>query len=268
MMSIAALVMPMSVSAATPAERRAEREANRQERMADRQDNREERIAERQDNRQEAFCSRFTQQAERITDNLAEHRSKFEERKENRVNRLETHRDGREAKLDENRSGADERRNAMYARLEARATTDAEKAAVATFKKTVEDAVDVRRDAVDAAIADFRKGVDAAIAGRKDDMDSAVSKFKSAVEAALAKAKSDCEGGADPETVRTNFKNSLQAARKILIADRQAADKVGEQVKKLAETRRIAVKAALDAFKATVEVARAELKEVFGEASP
>ena len=41
-----------------------------------------------------------------------------------------------------------------------------------------------------------------------------------------------------------------------------------EQVKKLAETRRIAVKAALDAFKATVEVARAELKEVFGEASP
>ena len=96
-------------------------------------------------------------------------------------------------------------------------------------------------------------------------MDDAVAKFKNAVEAALDKAKSDCDSGANPETVRTNFKNSLATARKALVADRQSADKVGEQVKKLAETRRATVKKALDDFKATVEAARAELKKAFGE---
>ncbi|MEK9151151.1 MAG: hypothetical protein AAB547_00800 [Patescibacteria group bacterium] len=268
MLSIAAVVMPLSVSAATFEERQAEREENRQERAAEMKANREERVAERQENRQEAFCNRFTENAEKIASNLAERRGKFEDRRENRANTLETRRDGREAKLDGNRTEADERRSAMYARLEARATTDAQKAAVAEFKKTVEEAVDTRRDAVDAAIAEFRKGVDAAIAGRKDDMESAVSQFQSEVVAALGKAKSDCADGANPETVKTNFRNSLAAARTALQNDRKDADKVGEQVKKLAETRRIAVRKALDDFRSAVEAARVELKKAFGEASP
>lgn len=265
LLSIAALVMPASVLAITPEERQAEREAARQEKVAETKANREAKVAEMKENRQEAFCSRFAEQAGKIADNLADRRSKIEERKGNRVNTFETRRDDREAKLEGGRSQADERRNALYQKLEERAKTDAEKAAVKEFKKTVEEAVDTRRDAVDAAIELFRKDVDAAISGRKDDMESAASSFKSAIESALSKAKSDCESGANPETVRSNFKNSLQAARTVLQDDRQDADKVGAQVKAYAETRRTAVKAAVDEFKATVEAARLELKEVFGE---
>jgi hypothetical protein len=196
---------------------------------------------------------------------MADRRSKLEERKGNRVSTLETQRDEREAKLAGNRSGADEKRNALYGQLEARIETDEQKAAVKAFKKVIEAAVEKRRDAVDVAISEFRTGVDAAVAGRKDDMDRRTAAFQSAVEAALAQAKSDCTASANPEIVRTHFKESLAAARTALQNDRKESEKVGAQVKALAETRRIAVQKALDEFKATVEAARIELKKSFGE---
>lgn len=274
--SIMALMMPASVLAMTFEERQTEQSVNRQEkttemnvnregRAAAIKMNREEKVTEIQANQQGAFCSRFAESTGKIGNNLMDRYSKFEARQGNRMNILETNRGEREAKLEGSRSQADERRNEMYQKLEARAKTDAEKTAVEEFKKTVEAAIDTRRAAVDAAIAQFRKDVDAAISGRKDDMESAAADFKSAVEAAMNKTKADCEDGTDPETVRSNFKNSLQVARTALQNDRQGADKVGEQVRTSAEVRRVAVKKTLDEFKATVGSARFELKQAFGE---
>lgn len=255
LLSIASLAMPASVWAETPQEtRRAEMKADR-----------EEKIAEMKENHQEAFCSVFTKNAERIAGNLSDRLTKLEARQGNRQSALEARRDDREARLEGSRSAADERRNAMYVKLDTRAESDAQKAAVAEFRKTVEAAVDTRRDAVDAAIALFRKNVDVAISGRKDDMGSAAAKFKSAVEAALNTAKSDCENGTNPETVRSHFKKNLAAARTALQNDRKEADKVGEQVRVSAAARRTDVKNALDVFKAAVEGARVELKKAFGE---
>lgn len=260
-MSVVSLLMPVSVSALTPEERM----DKRQEKMTERQVKQDERMAERKEQRQELFCSRFVENARKISGNLTERRSQLKERKDNRGNMVETRRNEREMKLQGNRSDADERRTAMYEKLSKRAKTDEQQAALAVFKKTVEEAVETRRDAVDLAISEFRRGVDQAVAGRKDDMETAGERFKTAVEANLDQAQKGCENGTDQATIRTDFKSGLQSARAALANDRKASDKVGEQVKALAEIRRGAVKKALDEFKATLASARAELKKAFGE---
>lgn len=264
---MAVLVVP-AVTLAQPLEKneRVQKQQEKQEeKRAEIQARKEERVQAIQERRQEAFCSRFSKEAERLAKNLAERRSKFDERKEDRIVKTENKAAERDMKLEEKRSGADERRSAMYDKLLARATTEEQKQAVADFQKTVEAAVDTRRDTVNAAIEAFRSGVKNAVAGRKGDMDSAASKFQSAVEAALAKAKADCANITDQEAVRTTFKESLKAAREALVTDRKDADKVGEQVKKLAEARRVAVKKAMEDFKKTLSDARASLKLAFGE---
>ncbi len=268
LLSIGVLVLPVSALAMTVEEReaqRAQRTENRQEKMTEMQAKRDERMAERKENRQEAFCSRFVESARKISATMAERRSQFDERKGNHADILETKRNEREAKFEENRSQADERRNAMYEKLSGRAKTDEQKEAVEDFQKAVEAAVDTRRDVVDAAIVEFRKGVDAAVAGRKDDMQDAVATFKSAVEVTFDKAQKACESGTDQATIRADFKSGLEAARTALQSDRKESEKVGAQVKGLAETRRTAVKQALADFKATVATARLELKNAFGE---
>ena len=200
----------------------------------DMQEKRDEMQAEREKNLQGAFCARFTENMDRLSKNISEREGNFEYRKENREGKIEDSRTSRDAALDESRSQADERREAMYKKLEDQTKTDTEKEAVKKFRNTVEKAVEVRRAAVDAAIISFREGVNAATSGRKGDMEKAVENYKKAVDSAAAKAKSGCEDGVNADTVRSDFNTAMESARKTLQSERQGADKVGEQVKKLA----------------------------------
>ncbi|MBP9728077.1 MAG: hypothetical protein KBD27_01735 [Candidatus Moranbacteria bacterium] len=268
LLSITALVMPVMVLAATPQEDRANRQAERQAKQAavtaERQENREAKKEEMQDKRQELFCSNFADHAAKIAANMTERKNSFEERKTNRAGTVDENRGNRDGKLQDKRSSADERRSEMYAKLEGKADTDAEKEAVAQFKKTVEEAIDDRQDAVNDAIEAFRTGVDAAAATRKDDLQAMSDTFTKAVNSAVEKAKSDCEGGATPATVRTNFQAALNAAREDLQSDRSASLKLKTEVKALADARKVSIEKAVSSFKATLELAKGELKKAFG----
>lgn len=215
----------------------------------------------------EEFCSKFSEMAASIASRLAERQAKVTDFINGQEERLDWRRNGRDADLAGKRSKADQRRSEWYERLEDKADTDAEKDAVVKFKQEVEDAVDARRDAVGAAIEAFRQGVDTAIAGRKDAMKTARDMFKASVDAAVAKVKADCDNGETTMTIRSNFKTSLKAAREALKTDRKNADKVGTQVKALAETRKTAVKQALSDFDTALKQALSDLKKAFGEPS-
>lgn len=280
-LSLTALVMPMMVSAVTPedranriAEQQAarttkmeERQVERTNAMEERQENREAKKEEMQDKRQELFCSNFSDHAAKIAANMEERKNSFEERKTNRTGTVDENRDNRDGKLEDKRSLADARRSEMYAKLEDKADTDAEKKAVATFKKTIEDAVDDRRDAVNEAIETFRIGVDAATTTRKDDAQALADAFTKAVNTAVEKAKSDCVSGATPATVRTNFQLALKEARENLQTDRSASEKLKTQIQVLADARKVSIERAVSSFKATLELAKGELKKAFGNES-
>lgn len=267
-LSMTALVMPMMVSAATSQENQTNRWAERQDartnKMEERQENREAKKEEMQDKRQELFCSNFADHATAIATKMKERKDAFEDRKTNRAGTVDENRDNRDGKLEDKRSLADERRSEMYAKLEDKADTDAKKSAVETFKKTLETAVDVRRDAVNTAIADFRTGADAAAATRIDDVQAMADAFTKAVNTAVEKAKSDCASGATPATVRTHFQSALKAARENLQADRTASEKLKTQIQVLADARKVSVEKAISSFKVTLELAKGELKKAFG----
>jgi Na+-translocating ferredoxin:NAD+ oxidoreductase RNF subunit RnfB len=213
----------------------------------------------------EEFCSKFSDTEADITKRLGEQQTKVTGYLDEHKDTLKENRDVRDADLDGNRDKADQRREEWYARLEDKADSDTEKDAVVVFKQTIESAVDTRREAVDTAIEAFRKGVDDAIAGRKSSMQSTRDDFKTAVETAIAKVKTDCDNGEKTATIRSSFKASLKAAREKLSTDKKDVDKVGKQVKALAEVRRVAVKKALDQFEVTRQAAIATLKDAFGE---
>jgi hypothetical protein len=242
-------------------QRAEEAKAKMEERKADREEKQE----ERKDNRQEAFCSRFTETIERINGRLEDRGANVKDRVENRGEKRSDRRDGRDEWLGEKRGTQDERRSALYTKLDERADTDAEKAAVAEFKSTIDAAVVVRRSAVDKAISDFRSAVDSLVGSKKDGVSSAYTEFKSAADAAIAKAKSDCAGDVDPSTVRSTFNAAMKAAREGLKDDRSTIDKVRDDIQTLAETRKKSVEAALATFKTAVETAKEKLQGVMGK---
>jgi len=262
-LSVMSLVMPLSVSAAFPSTVGSQ---NREERVNAMQEERGERMEEMKGRMQEAFCNRFTETASSIGSGMASARRNFEERAGERGGQMDEGRDSRDSKLEDSRSDADAKRSEMYARLEEQADTDAKKEAIEDFQKTVEEAVDDRRDAVNAALTAFRAGVDTLLASRKDDMQSAADTFAAAMKSALEKAKSDCEAGTAPATVRSNFQAALTAAHKALQTDRAESDKIRTEIQALADTRHAAIEKAMSDFKATVEAAAKELREAMGEA--
>lgn len=213
----------------------------------------------------EEFCTKFSEKAEAMAERLAERQSKVTDFINEHESKLGERRDDRDANLTERRSKADQRRSEWYSRLQEKTDTDAKKDAVLKFKQAVETAVDARREAVNTAIAAFRKGVDDAIIGRKDSMKSARDTFKTSVDVAVNQVRTDCDNGETTAMIRSNFKKSLKDAREALKIDKKNMDKVGAQVKALAETRRTAVKKALFDFDVALKKAIIELKQAFGE---
>lgn len=281
---ITALVFPVGVSAEanTNATKRAEeakarmeeRQAKVETKMGERTVKMEERQAnlaakkeELQEKRQEAFCARFTEKTGNKTERMDDRAGNVSDRVMNRGERRTDRRDNRDDTLSEKRDNQDDRRSDLYTKLEGRADTDEEKAAVAEFKATVDKAVEDRRSAIDKAISDFRTGVDASVDTRNSSVKDTHSAFKQAVDAAVAQAKSDCESGKSPEEVRSAYEAAMKAARENRNEDKQVIDKIGDDIKKLAETRKAAVEKALADFKATVEAAKEKLKSVMGSDS-
>ena len=241
-----------------------ERQNARQEKMEERRVEREANMEERQSERQGKFCENFTSRMEEMKGRLVEQKGKFVDRKKKRIDYLDEKRDARDNTLTEKRGEQDARRNAWYEKLEAAADTDEKKAAVAEFKRTVEAAADTRREAVDSAISAFRKSVDAAVMTQKENRAGGIETFGAIIEVALNQAKEDCADGKSPDAVRSAFQTSLKSARNTLQSERKEGDTLGLIIKDLAETRQTAMKSALDAFKSTLEQAKADLKEAFG----
>ena len=83
-----------------------------------------------------------------------------------------------------------------------RASTDAQRAAVATFVETVQAALDTRRAAVDAAINDFEDGAYLLWDEREADVASFVSDLEADIAALFDEAQTSCNDGMGQKEVR------------------------------------------------------------------
>ena len=210
------------------------------------------------------FCSKLTEVSRRIDSRLSNAGKNLTDKHSNRKNNAKEREEKRAKSLIELRVKQDAERSAIYAKLEARATTTAQSQAVAEFKSSVNAAIATRRAAVDSAISVYWKGVSDVLNNRQPAVLDARQTYNTAMVAALTTAKNECSGGTAPATVRAHFSASVKAAVTQFNTNRKAIDKAGPQIEALAKTRNAAVKSATSAFRATLEQARITLKVSLG----
>lgn len=211
----------------------------------------------------EVFCAALGETKKQLSEGVAAKEKRVSEYVDGLSQQLEDERNGRDAKLEEARSEADQKRSEWYARLEDRAIGDDQKDAVVKYKQTVEEAADDRRDAVDAAIAEFRKGVDELAVKRSTSMQTARDTFGASVEAAVKKLETDCANGVATETLIKDFKASLKSGREKLAADKKAVATLESEIKILAEVRKKSIAAAVTTFRAELQTANEALQTSF-----
>ncbi len=210
------------------------------------------------------FCTRFSTEHTNLESKLAEKEQELNTRRQERAEKTIEKRETRDEKLDSVRDQGDTQREANFTKLLEKADTDAKKAAVEAYKKTIQDAITKRRTAVDAALKTFRDGVNAAAVTHKAAVDKAIETLKTATDAATTKAAADCAANVPPTTVRQTFMKSMEAARKAFQTARNSTSNPGKKVEELAKAKNASIKAAFDEFRTTAEKARATLKTAFG----
>lgn len=209
------------------------------------------------------FCENIEKISSKITEDMSSKSEKFEGKKETRFGHIDERRGARDNKRIQNRSEIDVKRDVKVDALLAKADTDAERAAVAKFEATLNDAAAKRRASVDAAVKTFRAGVDEILNGKFGNLDSAIATFKTKINQAISDAKADCAKGTDDQTAKESFMADVKAAREELKTGRTGEIKA--QIQALAEARKTSVQNAINSFKTTMEEARNDLKEAFGE---
>jgi hypothetical protein len=166
-------------------------------------------------------------------------------------------------KLSDKRIKSESDKASRYTKRYTHAKTDAQKAALDTYKATVEKALTDRRTAIDSAIKAFRDGVTLIFTGTDGTTKTAYDTFKTGIDTAFATASADCTAGLKkPADIRASFEASVKTARKALEANINTTD-IRAQVTALATTRKNAFTAAESAYKTTVSAARSELHTVF-----
>ncbi len=209
------------------------------------------------------FCTNLSIASTKVETGVNDKDDTLNKNQTDRLAKVVQDRADRDAKLQQTRTDSDGTRAAEFAKLNLKASTDAQKTAVATFQANMTAAISLRRSAVDAAIASFRTSVSALISSHQGSVNSAATTFKNSVSAAVAQANSSCAAGVAPKTVRATFIASIKAARQQFSTDRKAQQDLGPQVKALEETKDAAITAALNTFKASANQARIALKAAF-----
>jgi hypothetical protein len=211
-----------------------------------------------------SFCSQIDMRTGQATQKLDEKIQNFQTKKSTRFAQIATRRAEHDEARVTKQSASDTRHDTRYDALMAKATTDAQRAAVVTFQTKTTQAIEVRRAAIDKAVKEYRLGVDALINGKFGTLDTAVTTLKSSIASAVAEAKSACTTGTDPATVAMTFKSRVKAAHDAFKANRSDAA-IKAQIETLISTRKSAVAAAVSTFKTTMEAAKTELKTAFGQ---
>lgn len=211
----------------------------------------------------DTFCMRLSDAYQRATVAAAAEEQKFNDNWEAQVSLLSQHQQERDVSLVESRQVFDQEQAARLDQLLSLAQSDSQKQAVTDFKKTQADALSDYRDAVDGAVKTFRNTTNTAISERRQSISDALMRFKNVVAAAASKASTDCSQGISPQTINSNFKNTVVAAQQQLTADRRGLQTISNVLKQASRERVYSLNSALKTFRTRVEDAGGKLQAAF-----
>src|SRR5487761_474292 len=213
-----------------------------------------------------AFCASLSGLSGRFHSDANNEISKLQDKVDNEAQKVQQNRQTVDSKVSQARDAATSEREGVYATLDEKAATDAQKQAVATFKAAVEAASSTRETAIKQAQATYRQGLDQIVAQHRSAVHDTLAAYKDAIASAIQQAQAQCSAGQlDAVTIRADFQQALQTARANRQSQTTQIDKVGPQVRALAQTRNAAVQRALQTYKTALQAAVAQLKAAFGE---
>ncbi len=211
------------------------------------------------------FCSAVDAFAEKLSKDMTESTARFGAKETDRQTQLDLKIAQQEAERQNSRFAWDNSRDKVYTDLSARASTDAQKAAIKKFRAAVDLAVEARRKSVDKATTDFKSGVDKGISSRKTAVEKATQLFKDSTDKALSDAKADCTKGVASADARARYLTALEAAQQQL-KQSLAQIKTTDNLRTLVSTRQTAIEQAAKDFKSAVTKAENTLKLAFPDA--
>jgi hypothetical protein len=214
------------------------------------------------------FCTNATKIRQNITDESKGKNDSLKANFEERSSKIAAKRIEITAKVSANRLKADQQRTRRFAELEAKATTDEQKAAVKAYEESVLAAIAKHRAAVDAADKIFMDGVMSAVAERQTQLQVASATYTASVAAAVNQAKVSCAAGTKPATVRQTMTTALKNAQDKFRESQKSLSKATPNLNPLKAAHRAAIKQANADFRAELNAAVAKLKVVLGGASP
>jgi chromosome segregation ATPase len=175
-------------------------------------------------------------------------------------------------KADTLKSGFDKRTSSLttkraeithrFAELEAKAKTDAQKAAVKTYEDAVLAAIAKHRAAVDTADKTFLDGVTASVETRQSQLVALTQGYQAAVSLAITQAKVSCSAGVAPTTVRQNLSTTLKTIQAKFTDARKALEKSKPNLDPLKDAHKAAIKQADADFRTALKSAYTALKAV------
>jgi hypothetical protein len=211
------------------------------------------------------FCTAVGASTGKIKSSLSEAQSKTDAAINKRGLALSSDRAKWDAELKADRAKWDAQRQENFTKLEAKATTPEQTAAVKAYETAIIEATNTRRAANDAARTAFRNGVDAAVNTQKTAVNNQATAFTNSVTAAIAAAQASCTANPDDSAnIRTTLQAALKTARESFSTNRKGDGGIGDTVKALAATRNTAIKANDAAFATATATARTTLKAAFG----
>ena len=209
------------------------------------------------------FCTRLSGREADLDKATAQRESSVSQYQQDQIARIAKNRADQDKQIELNRANQDTEFAKRISHLEARAKTQTQKDAVATYQSTINAATVVRRASIDSASNTFRTGVDAAVTARHSGMKSAVSAFIGNIDTAIAKAKTDCTANVKPSTVQRAFQNDLDAARSTFKTAKSNLPNLVAQIETLRASRVASVETARGVFKTAARAAKTALENAF-----
>ena len=208
------------------------------------------------------FCTTLESRSTEFSNHIQNLTQNFVNEKSDRISAIDARRQTRDENLTNIRSNGDEKHDTRFTILSAKATTDAQKAAVAQFQADVTAAITLRRSSIDTAIKNYRDGVNNLVSTKFIALDDSVATLNTDVDQVLTQAKNACDSGTASTTVLATLKASLKSDQ-ANFKNARSTDKIKADIETLDSTRKAAVTQAVVKFKADLAQATAKLKAAF-----
>jgi hypothetical protein len=213
------------------------------------------------------FCSQLGDYKAKISGALDSRSQKWVTARKARDLKLDQTRERWASTVGKARDNWSASRQSNFKKLEEKADTDAEKAAVKAYETSVTNAITVRQAAHDQSRTTFMAAVDNIVSTQRTNLDTQLNSFTADVDVAFTTAQEQCDAGKAGATVHSGLVSDLKDARAAFQNGRKTDSGFAAQIQQLNLARIQANHTADQSFLKATRDARQALRSAFKDLS-